>query len=115
MTVAAILPIDGLALPAVTDARVQVHRTADFVVRIGQHGDATDASLLDVMHAAASIDHGQAWARAWQLLLAFDCRDQQALALFLASDEASYITGTTIIVDGGQTLPEGADFRITPD
>ncbi|MDX1540018.1 MAG: SDR family oxidoreductase [Geminicoccaceae bacterium] len=27
--------------------------------------------------------------------------------LFLASDEAAYITGTTIIVDGGQILPEG--------
>lgn len=26
--------------------------------------------------------------------------------LFLASDEAAYITGTTIIVDGGQLLPE---------
>lgn len=84
MTLAAILPLDGLALPAVTDAPVLVHRSGDFVVRIGQRGDAADASLYDVLHAAASVDHGQAWARAWQLLLRFDCRDQEALALFLA-------------------------------
>jgi 3-oxoacyl-[acyl-carrier protein] reductase len=41
--------------------------------------------------------------------------DIASAALFLASDEAAYITGTTIIVDGGQTLPESKDFRITPD
>jgi len=42
-------------------------------------------------------------------------RDIANAALFLASDEAAYITGTTIIVDGGQTLPEGKDFRLNPN
>jgi 3-oxoacyl-[acyl-carrier protein] reductase len=41
-------------------------------------------------------------------------RDVANAALFLASDDAAYITGTTIIVDGGQILPEGSDFRIAP-
>jgi 3-oxoacyl-[acyl-carrier protein] reductase len=42
-------------------------------------------------------------------------RDVANAFLFLASDEADYITGTTIVVDGGQILPEGADFRLRPD
>jgi 3-oxoacyl-[acyl-carrier protein] reductase len=33
-------------------------------------------------------------------------QDVAHAVLFLASDEAAYITGTTIIVDGGQILPE---------
>jgi 3-oxoacyl-[acyl-carrier protein] reductase len=41
-------------------------------------------------------------------------RDVANAVLFLASEEAEYITGTTILIDGGQMLPEGADFRVGP-
>jgi len=41
-------------------------------------------------------------------------RDVANAFLFLASDEADFITGTTIVVDGGQILPEGNDFRLRP-
>lgn len=41
-------------------------------------------------------------------------RDVANATLFLASDDAAYITGTTLIVDGGQILPESKDFGILP-
>jgi len=31
--------------------------------------------------------------------------DYQGIAVFLASDDSDYITGQTISVDGGQTMP----------
>ena len=38
-------------------------------------------------------------------------RDIGYAALYLASKEASFVTGTTLVVDGGQTVPETAAFR----
>jgi len=40
--------------------------------------------------------------------------DIAGAVFFLASDDAAYITGTTIVIDGGQILPEGNDFRLNP-
>jgi 3-oxoacyl-[acyl-carrier protein] reductase len=36
-------------------------------------------------------------------------QDIASAALFFASDEAGYITGQTLVVDGGQTIPESLD------
>jgi len=38
-----------------------------------------------------------------------DVADIGNAALFFASDEAGYVTGQTIVVDGGQTLPESLE------
>ncbi len=38
-----------------------------------------------------------------------DTEDIGNAALFFASDEAGYITGQQIIVDGGQILPESLE------
>jgi NAD(P)-dependent dehydrogenase (short-subunit alcohol dehydrogenase family) len=58
------------------------------------------------MQALNSPDQIDALAQVIPLKRLAEPEDVGHLALFLASDEASYITGQTIILDGGQTLPE---------
>ncbi|WP_159716001.1 SDR family oxidoreductase [Geminicoccus flavidas] len=63
--------------------------------------------LTEGMQSERSPEFIDSMARAIPLgRLADPCEVAHAF-LFLASDEAAYITGTTIVVDGGQTLPEG--------
>ena len=41
-------------------------------------------------------------------------RDIGTAAAFLASEEAGYITGQTLIIDGGQLLPETPEAILPP-
>jgi 3-oxoacyl-[acyl-carrier protein] reductase len=71
--------------------------------------------LTEAMKAQRSADFIRSMEESIPLGRLGTPRDIANAALFFASDDASYITGTTIIVDGGQTLPEGKDFRIAPE
>lgn len=41
-----------------------------------------------------------------------DPKEVGELAAFLASDEASYLTGAQFVIDGGSTLPETSTMGI---
>jgi 3-oxoacyl-[acyl-carrier protein] reductase len=62
--------------------------------------------LTEGMQAERSPEFIQAMERSVPLGRLGRPRDVAHVVLFLTSDEAAYITGTTIIVDGGQILPE---------
>ncbi|HUC17952.1 MAG TPA: 3-oxoacyl-ACP reductase FabG [Acetobacteraceae bacterium] len=64
---------------------------------------------------ALGADYLTRMARAIPLGRLGSVADVANAALFLASDEAGYITGQTLIVDGGQTLPESLDALSTPE
>lgn len=70
--------------------------------------------LTEGMKTHRSADFIQSMADAIPLGRLGTPRDVANAFLFLASDEAAFITGTTIVVDGGQLLPEGNDFRLNP-
>jgi 3-oxoacyl-[acyl-carrier protein] reductase len=59
--------------------------------------------------AGLGADYLARMARAIPLGKLGDVEDVGHAALFLASDEARFITGQTLIVDGGQTLPESPE------
>jgi 3-oxoacyl-[acyl-carrier protein] reductase len=62
--------------------------------------------LTEAMKTLADEEELKAMARCIPKGAMGDPADIAHTMLFLASDEASYITGQTIVVDGGSTLPE---------
>jgi 3-oxoacyl-[acyl-carrier protein] reductase len=63
--------------------------------------------LTEGMRAERAPEYIRAMARSVPLGRLGTPQDVAHAVLFLASDEAAYITGTTIVIDGGQILPEG--------
>ena len=68
------------------------------------HGE--DVAGLQQTDAALLRDYLRTAAESIPLGKLGEVEDIGYAALFLATDEAKFITGQTIVVDGGQTLPE---------
>jgi 3-oxoacyl-[acyl-carrier protein] reductase len=62
--------------------------------------------LTEGMQAERSPEYIRAMERSVPLGRLGTPLDVAHAVLFLASDEAAYVTGTTVVVDGGQILPE---------
>jgi 3-oxoacyl-[acyl-carrier protein] reductase len=62
--------------------------------------------MTEGLQAERAPEYIRAMARSVPLGRLGTPREVAHAVLFLASDEAAYITGTTIIIDGGQILPE---------
>lgn len=71
--------------------------------------------LTDGMQAHRSTEYIEAMEASIPLGRLGTPQDVANACLFLASDMAGYVTGTTIVVDGGQILPEGGNLSIDPD
>ena len=82
-------------------------------IEVAQEGVTINAVMPGNVLTAALEDMGQEFveklAAAVPMKRLGTPEDVAFAELFLASDEAAYITGQTIIIDGGQLLPEGAD------
>jgi 3-oxoacyl-[acyl-carrier protein] reductase len=84
-------------------------RTA--AIELAPHGITVNAVLPGNIATEGLAANGEAYmaemAAAIPLRRLGSVADIANAALFLSSDEAAFITGQTLVVDGGQTLPEG--------
>ncbi len=86
-------------------------RTA--ALELAPHGVTINAVLPGNIRTEGLVDLGEDYLRrmARSIPLGFlgEPSDVGHAAAFLASDEARFITGQTLVVDGGQVLPESLD------
>ena len=82
-------------------------------IELAKHGITINAilpgNILTESLAALGPDYQRSMAASIPLSRLGTVEDVCYAALFLASKEAGYITGQTIVVDGGQILPESLD------
>ena len=86
-------------------------RTA--ALEFARHGITINAVLPGNIRTEGLADLGAEYLRRMEQAIPVgklgEPEDVGYAALFLASDEARFITGQTLIVDGGQVLPESLD------
>ena len=86
-------------------------RTA--AIEIAKHNITINAVMPGNIMTEGLDDVGEDYLRRMEQSIPMgrlgDPEDVAHAALFLASPEANYITGQTLVVDGGQTLPESID------
>lgn len=82
-------------------------------LEFARHGVTINAVLPGNIRTEGLADLGEEYlqrmTRAIPLGILGEPEDIGYAALFLASDEARFITGQTLVVDGGQVLPESID------
>jgi NAD(P)-dependent dehydrogenase (short-subunit alcohol dehydrogenase family) len=107
-SIAALISLPGQAVYAMTKAGL-ISITKSFAKEYGQKGIRVNAILPGVVEtrlASALIeDPGvQKWLSRLPSGRAGQPQDMVAGVLYLASDQAAYTTGTTLVMDGGATL-----------
>jgi 3-oxoacyl-[acyl-carrier protein] reductase len=92
-------------------AQLGFMRTA--AIELAPHGITVNAILPGNIATEGLIEKGEEYlasmARAIPAGMLGEPEDIGHVAAFLATDEARFITGQSIVVDGGQTLPESLD------
>jgi 3-oxoacyl-[acyl-carrier protein] reductase len=86
-------------------------RTA--AIELARHGITANAILPGNIESEGLAELGPDYRRAMEASIPLrrigTVADIGNAALFLATDEAGYITGQTIVIDGGQILPESLE------